>query len=107
MTNSDINKIHNLVLEQQYRNMETMQSTANMLKVDDQKRNPRLSTPAWDGIVDPAKGNMLNSFSVDEEQLDATGKLKKMIQHEIDVAPKKMTYAKRVLKKLLDQMDSL
>jgi hypothetical protein len=50
---------------------------------------------------------MLNSFSVDEEQLDAAGKLKKMIQHEIDVAPKKMTYAKRVLKKLLDQMDSL
>lgn len=107
MTNSDINKIHNLVLEQQYRNMETMQPTANMLKVSDQKRNPRLSTPEWDGLVNPSKGNMLNSFSVDEEQLDATGKLKKLIQQEIDVAPKKMTYAKRVLKKLLDQIDSL
>lgn len=107
MTNSDINKIHSLVMERQYRDIETMQSTANMLKVDDQKRNPRLSTPAWDGLVNPSKGNMLNSFSVDEEQLDVAGKLKKLIQQEIDAAPKKMTYAKRVLKKLLDQIDSL
>jgi hypothetical protein len=107
MTNSDINKIHNLVLEQQYRNIETMQPTANMLKVDNQKRSPTLSTPVWDGLVNPSKGNLLNSFSVDEEQLNTTDKLKKLIQQEIDVAPKKMTYAKRVLKKLLDQIDSL
>lgn len=107
MTNSDIDKIHNLMLEQQFRNMETMQPTANMIKASDQKRNPRLSTPAWDGIVDPAKSKTLNTISIDEEQPDAAGKIKKMIQHEIDVAPKKMTYAKRVLKKLLDQMDSI
>lgn len=88
--------------------METMQPSAfKIMKVNDQKRNPALSTPVWDGIVDPAKSNMLNSFSVDEEQLDEKGKLKKLIQKEIDAAPKKMTYAKRVLNKLLDQIDSL
>lgn len=88
--------------------METMQPTASkIMKVNDQKRNPALSTPQWDGVVDPAKGNMLNSFSVDEEQLDDKGKLKKLIQQEIDVAPKKMTYAKRVLQKLMNHIDSL
>jgi hypothetical protein len=107
MKSSDINNI-NILLENQYRNMETMQPSASkIMRTSDQRRNPALSTPQWDGITDPAKGNMLNSFSVDEEQLDDKGKLKKLIQQELDVAPKKMTYAKRVLKKLLDQIDSL
>ena len=88
--------------------METMQPIASkIMKVDDQKRNPAHSTPQWDGVIDPAKGNMLNSFSVDEENLDDKGKLKKLIQQEIDIAPKKMTYAKRVLQKLLNHIDSL
>lgn len=104
---SDIYNI-NLLIENQYRDVETMQPTASKIRnVSDQKRNPALSTTVWDGIVDPAKDNMLNSFSVDEEQLDEKGRFKKLIQHEIDAAPKKMTYAKRVLKKLLDQIDSL
>lgn len=107
MKSSDITNI-NILVENQYRNMETMQPPASkIMQVNNQKRNPAYSTPQWDGIVDPAKGNMLNSFSVDEEQLDEKGKLKKLIQMEIDVAPKKMTYAKRVLNKLLNQIDSL
>ena len=106
MKKTDIDNIATL-MESHYRNIETMQSSSKVGGVTDLKRDPAHSTPQWDGMVDPTRGNMLNSFSIDEEQPDIKSKLKNIIQKEIDVAPKKMSYTKRVLKKLLTVLDSL
>lgn len=108
MDHKDFNGINQLFLEMQFRDTESMQPpVSRQIKVADMKRDPSVSTPTWDGVVDPAKGNMLNSFSVDEEELDQAGKLKKLVQKELDAVPKNMSYARRVLDKLLKQIDSL
>jgi len=106
MTPKDFTRIQELYCEGSYRDIETMQPSARNIKVDRDLRNS--TDGVWGGITDPSRGPSMYTPSVDEEVVEtSTDKIKKLIQHEIDVAPKKMTYAKRVLKKLLDNIDSL
>lgn len=101
------NKDLHCILENYYRSMETMQPASQRFKAEYDRRN---STPEWDAMTDPSKGPQTMTPSVDEEQIgqqDKTSKMKALIEMEIQRAPKKMTYAIRVLKKLLQQMDSL
>ena len=104
MTAKDIDNINQIVSEAVYRDIETMQT-------GDQKYRPTLdkhnSTTEWDGIIDPTKGPNMLTPSVDEEEASVVDKLKSIINKELEIAPKKMTYAKRVLKKLLKLCDSL
>lgn len=77
----------------------------------DQKFRPSVdrkhSTPEWDGITDPTKGPSMLTPSVDEEEVTPVEKIRKLIKQEIKRAPSKMTYAKRVLKKLLRACSSV
>jgi len=95
------------ILENYYRNIETMQPASQRFKAEYDRRN---STPEWSGMTDPSKGPQMLTPSVDEENVggrDKMSKIKALIEIEIQRAPKKMTYAIRVLKKLLNQMESL
>lgn len=98
------NKDLQCILENYYRNMETMQPADKRFKADYDRHN---STPEWDGLTDPSKGPSMLTPSVDEEQPDKVSKMKNLIEMQIKRAPKKMTYAIRVLRSLLQQIDSL
>ena len=84
-----------------------MQPASQRFKAEYDRHN---STPEWAGLTDPSKGPQTLTPSVDEEEIghqDKMSKMKALIEMEIQRAPKKMTYAIRVLKKLLQQMESL
>ena len=98
------NKDLQCILENYYRNMETMQPADKRYKAEYDRHN---STPEWDGMTDPSKGPSMMTPSVDEEEPDKVSKMKSLIEMEIKRAPKKMTYAIRVLNSLLQKIDSL
>lgn len=98
------NKDLQCILENYYRNMETMQPADKRYKSE---YNSHDSTPEWGGLTDPTKGPSMMTPSVDEEEPDRLSKMKNLIKMEIKRAPKKMTYAIRVLESLLHKIDSL
>ena len=73
--------------------------------IDNDSENSTTST--WGGITDPAKGPNMYTPTVDEEEVSPIEKIKKLIQMEIKRTPEKMTYASRVLKKLLKTIESV
>lgn len=98
------NKDLQCILENYYRNMETMQPSDKRYKSEYNRHD---STPEWDGLTDPSKGPSMLTPSVDEEEPDKLSKIKNLIEAEIKKAPEKMTYAIRVLKSLLQKIDSV
>jgi hypothetical protein len=98
------NKDLQCILENYYRNMETMQPADKRYKTDYDRHN---STPEWEGLTDPSKGPSMLTPSVDEEEPDTISKVRNLIEMEIKRAPKKMTYAVRVLKSILSKIGSL
>lgn len=101
------NKDFACILENYYRNIETMQPSDQRMKV---KRDELNSADVWRGIVDPSKGPGMYTPSIDEEEVakpDKMSKMRELIEAEIKRAPKKMTYAIRVLNGLLKKMESL
>jgi hypothetical protein len=98
------NKDLQCILENYYRNIETMQPTDKRYKTDYDRHN---STPEWEGLTDPSKGPSMLTPSVDEEEPNMISKVRNLIEMEIKRAPKKMTYAIRVLKSILSKIDSL
>ncbi len=101
------NKDLHCILENYYRNMETMQPASQRFKVKNDIPN---STSEWSALNDPSRAQSTMTPTVDEEEVahqDKMSKMKALIEMQIQRAPKRMTYAIRVLKKLLAQMESL
>lgn len=104
MKTTDLQNLKTLVTEMQYRDMESMQPSIQKFKAEYDKKN---STGVWSGMTDPSKGPSMYTPSVDEEQVSEKEKIKNLIQQEINNAPKRMTYARRVLRSLLKKVDSI
>jgi hypothetical protein len=64
------------------------------------------SAEIWNGLNDPGKTDSVLTPSVDEEETPLS-KVRSLVQKEIDLTPEKMTYALRVLNKLLKSIDSM
>lgn len=102
MDTTDFAKINNLY--ESYNGIEATQNTTGRFRPPTDLKNSTTNT--WGGLTDPSLGPQMYTPTV-EEEVTPIEQIKKLIQQEIDRAPKGMTYAKRVLRKILKLADSV